>query len=61
VLSTVLDDNPARLMEQIGRHRSRVGSSAMTEKIDTFVYADADHKASVRRYARSLTYSVSVT
>ncbi|KAK4698373.1 hypothetical protein P7C70_g7905, partial [Phenoliferia sp. Uapishka_3] len=52
ILATCLDDDPEQMMAQITKYRSRIGSTAATEKIDIWVYGDPEHKDAVRNYAR---------
>ncbi|KAL8293572.1 hypothetical protein RQP46_000273 [Phenoliferia psychrophenolica] len=52
ILATCLDDDPAQILSQISRYRSRINSSALTEKLDRFVYESPEHKNIVRTYAQ---------
>lgn len=53
MLAIVLDDDPNQLLREIQVYRNKIGSPAMTEKLDMFVYADRKTKDSIRRYARA--------
>ncbi|KAM0748676.1 hypothetical protein T439DRAFT_69984 [Meredithblackwellia eburnea MCA 4105] len=53
ILATTLDDDPEKMRQEISRYRSRIGSTAMTEKLDLWVYhPDPSYKETVRKYAR---------
>lgn len=51
-MAILLEDDPAKLASEIRRYRSRIGSAALTEKLDNFVEMEREKKDVIRRYAR---------
>lgn len=57
ILATCLDDDPVQILSDLSKYRSRIGSPAMTNKLDAWAYGDPAQKNTVRAYARqSLSY-----
>ncbi|GAA6001489.1 hypothetical protein JCM10207_006692 [Rhodosporidiobolus poonsookiae] len=51
ILAIVLDDDPARLAQEMDRLQARIGSATMCEKLSIFVHDSREKKEIIRRYA----------
>jgi len=52
ILTTVLDDDTALLLQEINGYRNKIGTLAFSEKIDIYAYASRERKEVIRQYAK---------